>query len=87
MRGIVRGELRDELRQRALRVGRARLARQCAHAAPVRRSSDASWPRRYSDAGIAQALELVAQGKTLREAGATVGASHATVMRWLKNVA
>jgi hypothetical protein len=32
--------------------------------------------RRYSDAGIAQALELVAQGKTLREAGATVGASH-----------
>jgi hypothetical protein len=87
MRGIVRGELRDELRQRALRVGRARFARQCAHAAPVRRSSDAPWPRRYSDAGIAQALELVAQGKTLREAPGDGRCVTCEVMRWLKNVA
>jgi transposase-like protein len=41
----------------------------------------------YSDTDTTTVLELVAQGKTLREAGAAVGTSHQTVMRWIKNAA
>ena len=45
------------------------------------------WPRRYTYADISKALTLVAKGKTLREAAAAVGASHPTVMQWLRNAA
>jgi hypothetical protein len=48
---------------------------------------EVEWPRRYTDAEITTALTLVAQGKSLREAGAAVGASHPTVMRWVRNAA
>jgi hypothetical protein len=64
-------ELRDELRQRAA----------------YRRRYGEQRKRRFTDADVATALELVAQGKTLREAGAAVGASHPTVMRWVRNAA
>ena len=64
-------ELRDELR--------VRLARR-------RRYGEAS-KRRFTDAQVTTALDLVAQGKTLREAGAAVGATHPTVMRWIRNAA
>jgi hypothetical protein len=40
-----------------------------------------------SDREISAALALVADGKTLREAGAAVGAPHTTVMRWLRKAA
>jgi hypothetical protein len=32
-------------------------------------------------------VALVAEGRTLREAGAAVGARHTTVMRWLRKAA
>jgi hypothetical protein len=64
-------ELRDELRVRLER----------------RRRYGESSKRRFSDADVATALELVAQGKTLREAAAAVRASHPTVMRWIRNAA
>jgi hypothetical protein len=41
------------------------------------------WKRRRSGQGLRAALELVAQGKSLR----AVGASHPTVVRWIKNAA
>jgi hypothetical protein len=62
-------ELRDELRARV----------------SYRRRFGEQRKRRFTDADVATALELVAQGKTLREAGAAVGASHPTVMRWIRN--
>jgi RNA polymerase sigma factor (sigma-70 family) len=80
-------ELRDELRQRAIRrqrERRERLSRRRRRSRPARRDRETEWPRRFSDADISTALGLVAQGKTLREAGAAVGASHPTVMRWLR---
>ena len=43
--------------------------------------------RRFTDADVAVARSLVANGKTLREAGAAVGATHPTVLRWLHNAA
>ena len=64
-------ELRDELRQRVA----------------YQRRYGEQRKRRFTDADVATALELVAQGKTLREAGAAVGASHPTVMRWVRNAA
>lgn len=69
-------ELREELRELATTNGRR-----------DRRLRAASQTRQYGEADIATALELVAQGKTLREAGAAVGASHPTVMRWVRNAA
>jgi hypothetical protein len=83
-------ELRDELRQRAIRrqrEERARAARRRPHSRPARRERAVEWPRRYTDADISTALTLVAEGKTLREAAAAVGASHPTVMRWLRDAA
>jgi hypothetical protein len=43
--------------------------------------------RRYSDAQIERALALVAQGHSLADAGAAVGAAHTTVLRWLRKAA
>jgi len=72
-------ELREEL---------ARLAvegeRRCE---PAPRRPPSKPPRRYSDGEIGTALALVAEGKTLREAGAAVGAPHSTVSRWLRKAA
>jgi hypothetical protein len=79
-------ELRDELRQHAVRR-RERLAQRRTRLGPARRNRETAWPRRFSDAEIATALGLVAQGKTVREAGAAIGASHPTVLRWLKRAA
>jgi RNA polymerase sigma factor (sigma-70 family) len=69
-------ELRDELRQRAASAGTCNELRRLA---PRR--------RRYTATDIALARSLVANGKTLREAAATVGATHPTVLRWLRNAA
>jgi hypothetical protein len=80
-------EVRDELRERAVREGLGRFARRHVPAGPTRRSAGAQWPRRYSDSDIATALELVADGKTVREAGAAVGTSHPTVLQWMRNAA
>jgi hypothetical protein len=75
-------ELRDELRQQAIRQRRERLARRRrARDRAGRKPREVPWPRRSSDAEIATALALVAQGKTLRDAGA----AHPTVLRWLEN--
>jgi transposase-like protein len=47
-----------------------------------------SKPRRsYALGEMATALELVAGGRTLREAADAVGATHPTVLRWLRNAA
>jgi hypothetical protein len=83
-------ELRDERRVRVVRrqrERRARAARRRRSARPPRPRREVEWPRRYTDAEITTALTLVAQGKSLREAGAAVGASHPTVMRWVRNAA
>jgi hypothetical protein len=64
-------ELRDELRERVERW---------------RRYGEGT-RRRFTDAEVATALELVAQGKSLRAAGAAVGATHPTVLRWVRNAA
>ena len=69
-------ELRDELRQRA---ASARTRNELRRLAPRR--------RRFTDAEVAVARSLVAKGKTLREAGAAVGATHPTILRWLRNAA
>ena len=65
-------ELRDQLRQRA------ELARQPTQA-PGR-----DLRRRYSDQQISLALELIAEGKTLKEAAWAVGAPRARVAHWVK---
>ena len=82
-------ELRDELRQRAIRRERERRARAARRRAYSRRrrEREVEWPRRFSDSQISAALELVAESKSLREAGAAVGASHPTVMRWVREAA
>jgi hypothetical protein len=69
-------ELREKLRELAA-TGERRIERR----APARPR------RRYTDTEISVALSLVAEGKTLREAGAAVGAAHGTVLRWLHNAA
>jgi Homeodomain-like domain len=65
-------ELREELRCVARR-----------HGGNPRRSRR----RRFTDADRAQALALIADGKTQRQAAAAVGASHSTVGRWLESAA
>jgi DNA-directed RNA polymerase specialized sigma24 family protein len=54
---------------------------------PASRRRPSRPPRHYSDREVGSALALVAEGKTLREAGAAVGAKHTTVMRWLRKAA
>jgi transposase-like protein len=65
-------QLRDELRERARPITRR------AHA------PGGDLRRRYSDEQIARALELIADGKTLQQAGRAVGAPAERVGRWLK---
>ena len=43
--------------------------------------------RRYTAAEVRTALALVAEGKSLRQAAAAIGAGHATVLGWLRNAA
>jgi hypothetical protein len=62
-------ELRDRLRELAEARDRKRRRR------PVDR-------RVYCDEQVARALALVAQGRSLSEAGAAVGAAVSTVARW-----
>jgi hypothetical protein len=69
-------ELREELRE---------LLEQYRWRAQLARSHNGR--RLYSEREVATALELVRQGKTLREAAAAVGATHATVMRWARHAA
>jgi transposase-like protein len=42
---------------------------------------------RYSRTQIATVLSLVDQGRSLRQAGAAVGASHPTVLRGVRHAA
>jgi hypothetical protein len=64
-------ELRDELR--------------CLAQDPKRRRRREPGLRpRFSERQVAGALLLIAQGKSLREAGAAVGAAHSTVANWLR---
>jgi hypothetical protein len=70
-------ELRERLRQAV--IGEVPIERLKRRKAPAR--------RRFSDEQVARALSLVAEGKTLREAGAAVGATHPTVLRWLNAAA
>jgi RNA polymerase sigma factor (sigma-70 family) len=72
-------EWREELARLAVEGERRR------EPAPRRRLSRP--PRRSSDREISAALALVADGKTLREAGAAVGVPHTTVSRWLRKAA
>lgn len=67
-------ELRDELR--------------CLAQDPKqRRRREPGLRPRFSQRQVAAALALIAQGKSLREAGAAVGAAHSTVANWLRRVA
>jgi DNA-directed RNA polymerase specialized sigma24 family protein len=72
-------ELREELARLAVEGERRR--------EPAPRKPPSTPPRRYSEREIGAALALVAEGKTLREAGAAVGAPHSTVSRWLRKAA
>ena len=72
-------ELREELARLAVEGERRPVP------APRRRPSRSQ--RRYSDRERSTVLALVADGKTLREAGAAVGARHTTVLRWLRKAA
>lgn len=71
-------ELREELARLAVEGERRR------EPAPRRPSKPR---RRYSDRDIGAALALIADGRSQREAGAAVGASHSTVSRWLRKAA
>jgi DNA-directed RNA polymerase specialized sigma24 family protein/transposase-like protein len=65
-------ELRDELRERAR---------------PITRRANApggDLRRRYSDQQVARAVELIGEGKTLKEAAFAVGAPVCQVERWVK---
>jgi transposase-like protein len=65
-------ELRDELRERAERAHRKATAPGC------------DLRRRYSDEEIARALELIAEGRTLKEAAFAVGAPRDRVACWVR---
>ena len=72
-------ELREEL---------ARLAVEGERRPEPRPRRKPSKPRRYyTPDEVTTALELVAGGRTLREAADAVGATHPTVLRWLRNAA
>ena len=69
-------ELREELRELATAQGRR-----------DRRLRAGSYTRVYGEADKRVALQLVDDGKSVRAAAAAVGASHPTVLRWLKDAA
>lgn len=71
-------ELREELARLAVEGERR----------PEQRRWKQSRPRRfYTPSDISTALELVAGGKSVRQAAAAVGATHPTVLRWLRDAA
>jgi transposase-like protein len=51
------------------------------------RVADRDLHRRYSDEQISRARALLAAGHTIRGAAAAIGASHSTVLRWLRQAA
>jgi len=64
--------VRDELRERVF----------AAHHPPRATADDRR--RRYSEAQVAEALALIAEGKTLKQTAWEVGAPTHTIQRWLK---
>jgi hypothetical protein len=83
-----RGDQDDPARIVELREELARLTIEGERRPEPRPRRKPSKPRRYyTPVEVSTALELVAGGRSLREAAVAVGATHPTVQRWLRNAA